>query len=90
METDWLLWAIAFLFFLPLHFGVPLLYLLIQKGPDVMRKNIPGLLVWGGISAALGFTAAVLLWPHSKTWAVIAIVTALVHPWFELLFRRRG
>ena len=89
MEIDWLLWAIAFLFFLPLHFGVPLLYLLIQKGPDEMRKNIPRLLLWGGISAALGFTVAVSLWPHSKTWAAIAIVIALVHPWFELLFRRR-
>jgi hypothetical protein len=89
METDWLLWAVAFLFFLPLHFGVPLLFLLIQQGPDEMRKKIPSLFLWGGISAILGFTAALLLWPHSKTWAAIAVVIALVHPWVELIFRRR-
>ncbi len=89
MEIDWLLWFIGFLFFLPLHFGVPLLYLLIQKGPEDMRKKIPGLLLWGGISAVLGFAAALLLWPHSTTWAAIAIVIALVHPWVDLIFRAR-
>ena len=89
MEIDWLIWGVAFLFFLPLHFGVPLLYLLIQQGPEGMRKKIPGLLLWGGIGAALGFTIAILLWPHSKTWAAVAIVIALVHPWLELLFRGR-
>ncbi len=89
METDWLMWLIALIFFLPMHFGVPLLYLLIQQGPKKMKEQLPQLLLWGGISTAVGFTAAVLLWPHSKTWAGVTIVIVLIHPWLELLCRHR-
>ncbi len=88
MEIDWLLWLIAFLFFLPLHFGVPVLYLFIQLGPAEMRQCLAGLFLRGSISAVLGFAIALWAWPHSKTWAGIAIVIALVHPWLELLVRR--
>lgn len=89
MEIDWTLWVVAFLFFLPLHFGVPLLYLLVRFGLEEMQRQIPGLLLRGGISAVVGFTVAFLAWPYSKAWAATVLVLALVHPWLEMIFRRR-
>jgi hypothetical protein len=88
METDWLFWAIAFLFFLPMHIGTPLLYLLLEDGPGVARQRLPGLLVRGTLSALAAFGIALLLWPYSRLAATAAIVLALLHPWLELLIMR--
>jgi hypothetical protein len=90
MEIDYLAWGIGFLFFLPLHFGAPLLYLLLQSGPTIMRSRVPGLLLWGTVSAVLGFGLALLFWPHNKTWSAVAIALAFILPWLELFFKRKN
>ncbi len=88
METDWLLWAIAFLFFLPMHIGIPLLYLLLEDGPGALRQRLPGLLVRGTLSALAAFGIALLLWPYSRLAAAATLGVALLYPWFELLVVR--
>ena len=90
MEVDYLVWGIGFLFFLPLHFGVPLLYLLLQYGPTVVRSRAPGILLTGTVSALLGFALALLIWPHNKTWSALVIALTLIHPWLELFFKRKN
>jgi hypothetical protein len=90
MEIDYLVWVIGFFFFLPLHFGVPLLYLLIQCGPTVMRQQAPVILFRGTISAVVGFALALLIWPHDKMWSAVVIALALVQPWLELFFKRKN
>ena len=89
METDWLFWAIAFLFFLPMHIGTPLLYLLLEDGPGAVRQGLPRLLLRGILSALAAFAIALLLWPHSRLAAAAAMAVALLHPWFELLVMRK-
>lgn len=88
MQTDWLFWGIAFLFFLPMHLGTPLLYLLLQGGPASVRAQLPMILFRGTLSALLAFALAMWIWPHSKAGAAAIIGTTLIHPWLELAYRR--
>jgi hypothetical protein len=88
MQFDWLFWGIAFLLFLPLHLGTPLLFLLIQDGPEGVRTVLPRLLRRGAISAAMAFALAIWLWPASRPAAISAIVIAMFHPWWDLLLAR--
>lgn len=90
METDWTLWVIAFVFFLPMHIGAPLVYLAIQHGQESFRARLPGLIIGSLITAALGFAAAIMLWPHSKAGAATAIVVTLLYPWVEILRQRKS
>jgi hypothetical protein len=85
MEMDWVVWAIAFVFFLPMHIGAPLVYLAIQRGQETFRARLRGLITRSLITATLGFTAAIILWPHSKAGAGTAIAVTLLYPWIEIL-----
>jgi len=78
------------LFFLPLHLGGPLLYLLLQQGPAGIREALPRIALRGGLSALLAFALAMWAWPHSKAVAVSILALAMLHPWLELIFRRSG
>ncbi len=89
MQSDWLFWGIAFLLFLPLHLGTPLLFLLIQDGPEGVRTAFARLMCRGAIRAAMEFTLAIWLWPASRPAAISAIVIAMLHPWWDLLLARR-
>ena len=88
METDWLFWIVAFAFFLPMHIGVPLLYLLVEDGPEGVRQQLPWLLVRGSLSALLAFGIALFAWPHSMLAAGVVIAVAFLYPWLELAWRR--
>lgn len=88
LQMDWLFWAIAFLLFLPLHLGTPLLYLLVGSGPDGVRAALPRILLWGVLVAAVAFGLAIWAWPSSKALALTIIVLAMLHPWIDLLWRR--
>ena len=88
METDWALWIIAFVFFLPMHIGAPLVFLAIQHGQETFRARLPGLITGALITATLGFIAAIMLWPHSKAGAGTAIAVTFFYPWIEIL--RKG
>lgn len=85
METDWLLWTIAFVFFLPMHVGAPLVYLAIRHGQETFRARLPRLITGAVITATLGFTAAIILWPQSKVGAGTAIAVTLIYPWIDVL-----
>ena len=84
MEMDWVVWAIAFVFFLPMHLGAPLVYLAIQHGQETFRSRLPGVIAGSVITATLGFTVAIILWPHSKAGAGTAIAVTLFYPWIEI------
>ena len=86
MATDWLFWIVAFVFFLPMHIGGPLLYLLVNSGPDDVRRRLPRVLLRGFASALLGFVIALLVWPYSRVAAGIVIALAFVSPWLEMLW----
>ena len=85
METDWVLWAIAFVFFLPMHVGAPLVYLAIQHGQETFRARLPGLITRSVITATLGFASAIILWPHSKAGVGAAIIATFLYPWIEIV-----
>lgn len=88
METDWIFWIVAFAFFLPMHLGIPMLYLLVEDGPEGVRLQLPWLLVRGTLSALIAFGIALWVWPLSKMAAGGVIATAFLHPWLEMLWRR--
>lgn len=88
MDTDWLFWGVAFLFFLPMHLGIPLLYLLLQYGPPGVRERLPRILLAGTLSAILAFALAIGLWPYSKTAAAVVIALSMLHPWLDLFLHR--
>lgn len=90
LQMDWLFWGIAFLLFLPLHIGTPLLYLLIDSGPEEVRAALPRILLWGVLVSAVAFGLAIWVWPSSKALALAIIVLAMLHPWIELFRRKRG
>lgn len=83
-QTDWLFWGVAFLFYLPLHAGAPLLYLLIQGEIAMLKRIKVRLLCHSLISAALAFAIAVVLWPHSVSGAVAVLLVATSLPWLGL------
>lgn len=88
METDWLFWIVAFAFFLPMHIGMPLLYLLVEDGPEGVRRQLPWLLLRGTVSALVAFAIALAVWPYSKLAAGAVIAIAFLYPWLELVWRR--
>ncbi|MEH6570123.1 MAG: hypothetical protein V7709_13675 [Halioglobus sp.] len=87
-ETDWAVWAIAFVFFLPMHIGGPLVYLAIQQGQEIFRARLRGVIIGSVITATLGFATAIIIWPHSKAGAGTAIAVTLLYPWIDIL--RKG
>lgn len=88
MQMDWLFWGIGFLFFLPLHLGTPMLFLLLQGGPGPMREQLPRILLRGSLSALIAFALALWIWPHSMAAAIGIIAAAMIHPWLEIIARR--
>tara|TARA_R110002110_G_scaffold205066_7_gene417284 strand:+ start:440841 stop:441116 length:276 start_codon:yes stop_codon:yes gene_type:complete len=89
MEVDWLFWVVAFCFFVPMHVGIPVLYVLLASGPEAMRARLVVLLSIGICSAVLGFSIAMATWPHSQSVAAAVIVLTLLFPWLEIVWQRR-
>ncbi|MCG8673305.1 MAG: hypothetical protein MI867_28205 [Pseudomonadales bacterium] len=83
-QTDWIFWLVAFGFYLPLHAGAPLLYLLIQGDIDRLKALKNKVIVHSVGSALVAFAIAIVAWPHSQLVAVASILLATVLPWLAL------
>lgn len=83
-QVDWLFWAVGYFFYLPLHVGLPLLYLLVQGDLERLRILRVRLLLHSVITSAAAFIAAILLWPWQPLVALSVIVFVMLLPWWTL------
>jgi len=83
-ETDWLFWGIAFLFYLPLHIGAPLLFILLSGDIERLKQAKQKLIIHGAGSAVVAFGIAIAAWPYSRLAAALVIIVATFSPWLVL------
>lgn len=81
MNVDFYFWALAFVLYLPLHIGGPLMFWLLQGQVSRIRRFWLHVLVHGLISAAVVFALAIYWWPDSRPAAVAIIVAGSITPW---------
>jgi hypothetical protein len=85
MQTvDWLFWAIAFFFYLPLHIGAPLMFLLMRGEVEAMKAQRGAIILHGVISAILAFALAMFLWPINAFAAAAVLLAAILVPWLAV------
>lgn len=83
-ETDWLFWGIAFFFYLPLHLGTPMLFLLIRGDIETLKDKRASIIKQGLISAVCAFALALFLWPISTAAAGAVILFSILIPWLAI------
>lgn len=84
MPSDILFWIIGFLFFQPLHLGLPILYLFIYSKQETRSAKINRVLMHGIISSALLFSAAAWLFKDHQYLAIGLVLISIPLPWFAL------
>lgn len=85
MQTvDWVFWAIAFFFYLPLHIGAPLMFLLMRGDMTLLKQQRGTIILHGIISAIIAFGLAMVLWPMSIFAAAAVLLAAILIPWLAV------
>lgn len=81
--TDFVVWAVGLLFYLPLHLGLPLLSVLVN-GRALNKRWLKPYFGWGLIWAGVTFAVAIILIKLNIWWAIAAIVFSLPQPWWHI------
>ncbi|MEH6445591.1 MAG: hypothetical protein V7784_16980 [Oceanospirillaceae bacterium] len=84
MSSQILFWVIGFVFFQPLHLGLPILYLFIYTKEKGRSEKVKSVLLLGIASSALLFICAAWLSQEHLYLAIIVLVISIPLPWFGL------
>ncbi len=84
MPSEALFWAIGFVFFQPLHLGLPILYLFIYGDETLRSEKIKRVLIHGIGSSAVLFAIAAWLSQQSMGLAILLVVISIPLPWIGL------
>lgn len=84
MPSDIVFWIIGFVFFQPLHLGLPILYLFIYGNPRTRAKKTKRVVIHGVTSSALLFCAAAGLFADHKLIAIGLVLVSIPLPWIGL------
>ncbi len=78
-QVDWILWLVAGLFYLPLHLGLPALWLFYRllDGPQAVRQRLMGRFLREGV-VLLALTLALAAWIWWRQWPVGWLVLELL------------
>lgn len=85
MGVDALFWFIGFIFFQPLHLGLPILYILIYRKEHERNTLIKKVSIAGLVSSAIIFTVAFFLSNSHLYVALGLVVLSMPLPWIKLM-----
>ncbi len=84
MPSETLFWVIGFVFFQPLHLGLPILYLFIYGDEAQRSGKIRKVLIHGISSSAVLFAIAAWLFQESMMLAIALVIISIPLPWIGL------
>lgn len=90
MQIDYIFWLVGLGFFLPLHLGLPVLYVLVYRAKEQHQAAIKAVLIEGGLSAVVLFGLAAYLSSVNFYLAIGLIVVAMPLPWLRLVLQCKG
>jgi len=80
-----LFWFVGFVFFQPLHLGLPVLYIKIYREESKHKALIKNITIVGAVSSALIFIIAFLIAGSYLYTALALVVLSIPLPWLKLL-----
>lgn len=83
-EIQWLVWIVGFVFFIPLHVGLPLLYLLVQDKLTSLPGGLRPYLLESSVVALLVYAIAAWVWGYSVGVSITLLVGLMLHPWIRV------
>lgn len=84
MQVDALYWFIGFIFFQPLHLGLPFLYILIYRKEEERNMLIRKVSISGLVSSAIVFILAFFLSGSHLYIALSLVVLSMPLAWIKL------
>jgi uncharacterized membrane protein len=85
MQIEALFWFIGFIFFQPLHLGLPILYIMIYREESQRSSLIKTVSIAGVVSSAIIFFIAFLLASSYLYVALGLVVLSIPLPWIKLM-----
>jgi hypothetical protein len=85
MQIEALFWFIGFIFFQPLHLGLPILYIMIYREESQKSSLIKTVSISGVVSSAIIFFISFLLAGSYLYAALGLVVLSIPLPWIKLM-----